>query len=109
VTAQALGNILLVVSALEATVFVLVYHFTATWWRSWPGRNLMGLWFVIAVVLDTSATRALLGASLDTPWFAALRLGVFCGVPLILGASLYGLVKIQVIDRARDRRHRRLP
>lgn len=98
---RALGNLLLLISALFATGFVVLYWLTAPWWRSPFGRNIMSLMGVIAAVLVLSAIRVFAPVTADVLWFAVLRLIVFAFVPVVLGMRLWLLWKVQV--RYRDR------
>lgn len=97
----ALGSFLLLVSAIEATAFVVLYWVTAPWWRTPMGRNIMSLMFVIAAVLDLSAIRVYAPITVHVLWFAVLRLIVFSLVPVVLGMRLWLLWKVQVSDRRR--------
>lgn len=99
---RLLGNLLVLLSAMEATAFVIVYALTAPWWRSEFGRNVQALMFAIALVLDLSVVRIFVPGSVDLAWFNILRLVVFALVPVVLGMRLWLLVKVQVLRR-RDR------
>lgn len=101
-TYQFVGDALIIVSAAEADLFVLLYSLSSRWWKSVAGWNIMTLMFVIAAILDMSSVRLIVGVSADTPWFISLRLAVFMGVPFVLAWWLWRLVKIQLIDRNRD-------
>lgn len=94
-----LGNILLFISALIATAFVLLYAVSARWWQSEEGRHLMSFNAVISAVLWLSVIRVWVPIPPDTPWFAVLRLVVFGLVPIVLGWRLYLLVKVQILRR----------
>lgn len=100
---QVLGNLLILLSAVEATAFVVVYAMLAPWWRSDVGRNVMSLMFVIAMVLDLSVIRIYVPVTADVLWFAILRLIVFALVPVVLGMRLWLLWRVQVRDRPRRR------
>lgn len=98
-----LGNGLILLSAVFATSFVVLYWVTAPWWRSPMGRNVQALMFVIALVLDLSVVRIFVPGSVDLLWFNILRLIVFAFVPVVLGWRLWLLWRVQVLDRRRDR------
>jgi len=101
---RILGNLLLLLSALLATGFVVVYWITAPWWRTAMGRNVFSLMAVIAAVLDLSVIRVFLPVTADVLWFGILRLIVFAFVPVVLALRLWLLIKIQIRDRRRERR-----
>lgn len=98
-----LGNLLIVLSAILATGFVVLYWVTAPWWRSDMGRNVQALMGVIALVLDLSVVRIFVPGALDLLWFNLLRLVVFAFVPVVLGWRLWLLWRVQVRDRRRER------
>jgi hypothetical protein len=98
------GNALLLLSALLATGFVVLYLFVARWWASEAGRHLMAFNTVIAVVLWLSVIRVFVPGSANVAWFAWLRTGVFAFVPVVLGWRLWMLVRVQVLDRRYERR-----
>jgi hypothetical protein len=98
------GNVLLLLSALLATGFVVLYLFVARWWASEAGRHLMAFNTVIAVVLWLSVIRVFVPGSANVAWFAWLRTGVFAFVPVVLGWRLWMLVRVQVLDRRHERR-----
>ena len=100
---RVVGNLLVLLSAIEASGFVVVYWATAPWWRSPMGRNVMSLMFVIALVLDLSVVRIFVPGAVDLLWFNILRLVVFALVPVVLGMRLWLLVKVQVMDRRQER------
>lgn len=89
------GNALVVITAVLAWTFVVLYHVLAPWWRSEIGRNLMTLAASMALVLTLSIVRMIGGASLDTPWFQVVRLAVFAGVPVALGWRTVILIRVQ--------------
>lgn len=97
-----IANVLLFVSALFATTFVVVYWVTAPWWRSEMGINIFALMAVIAAVLDLSVIRVWVPIPPDTPWFALLRLVVFALVPIVLGWRLLLLLRVQIRHRRRN-------
>lgn len=88
--AQAVGDVLVGVIALQALDWSLAYQrLTGGAWRSsTEGRHLMSFMLVIAAVTGLAVVRAVavdaLGAS-DPAWFRGLRVAVFAGVPLVLG------------------------
>jgi hypothetical protein len=94
-----LGNVLIIVSAIEASLFVVLYHCLAAWHRAVTGRIIMGLMLALALVLDVSAIRLFAGASLDTTWFLLVRLAVFCGVPVTIGWLTIRLIQLQLLAR----------
>lgn len=98
---RAASNTLIIVSAVEAAVFVVLYHWSARWWESDAGRHVMAFMAVIAGVLGLSVLRIFLGDS--TP-FRIVRLAVFAGVPVVLGQRLWLLRRAQRPARRGGRR-----
>lgn len=93
------GNILVVISAVEATLFCVLYHLSSPWWLRPIGRIVMGLVGSLAAVLDLSVLRLLTGSTLDTPWWLGLRTVVFTGVPAALGWLIVILIRSQILVR----------
>lgn len=91
VVAQAVGNGLVVVSAVLAALIIVVYHVTARWWESEAGRHIMAFTAAVAAVLGLASVRIVAGAGLDTAWFVVLRVAVFASVPVVL-AWRFGIV-----------------
>lgn len=90
---RLLGTVGLHVSAIEASLFCLLYHLFAPWWRHERGRSIMAFVGTIAAVLDLSALRSFfVSASAATPmgpmWLEGARLLVFLAVPVTLGWQL---------------------
>lgn len=69
------------------------------------GRHLQAFMVVSAVLLNLGVIRQLGGADLDTGWFAWMRFGAFCFLPIVLGWRYWILVKLQMEER-RKRRER---
>ncbi len=95
-TASDFGTFLVYFSTFEALLFIVLYHRLAAWWKSEAGRHVMSFMAIIAAVLVLSSLRALLGASLDTPWFQWLRVAVFVGVPVVIGWRIRLLIRAQM-------------
>lgn len=87
-----IGNVLLIVSALLATAFIVLYHWSAVWWKNADGRHVMAFMAALAAVLDLGVVRIVIGTQ---EWFEWLRLGVFVGIPLVLAQRLLILVRAQ--------------
>lgn len=98
VDAQTVGNVLAVVTAVPATLSVLVYA-RVPWWRSATGRHLMAFMVALACTFNLAALRILWEPS----WFQAVRVGVFVLVPVVLWWRLWMLVREQVVTW-RDKR-----
>ncbi len=89
---RLVGNILLVVSAVEAVAFVVLYWRWADWWQSETGRHLMAFEGALALVLTLTVVRVLAG---DSGPFRLARLVVFALVPVLFGQRLWLLHKAQ--------------
>lgn len=89
------GNAMVVLTALLAWAFCVIYHVKAPWWRSEIGRHVMTYSAVVAAVLTLSVVRMLGGASLETPWFQLVRLFVFAGVPVAIAWRIAILLRLQ--------------
>lgn len=75
------GNVLLVLSALPATLAFLVYGLGVTWWRSRWGKHLVGYMFAVALTLDLGVIRLFY---LETPWFDWARVAAYVLVVVAL-------------------------
>jgi hypothetical protein len=91
---QLVGNALVVVTTVMAWAFCGLYHFSATWWRSDMGRNVMVYGLVVAAVLTLSVIRLVWDGG-ESLWFAILRLIVFSGVPVAIGWRIAILLRLQ--------------
>ena len=91
-----IGNIVLIAAAVEAVTFIALYQRLSrgAWRRDPIGRQLMAFGSVDAAVFGLAAIRIVGGASLDTGWFAWLRLATLVGIPWVLGWRILILVKI---------------
>lgn len=98
------GNILAFGSCALAVAFMIAYHVTSRGaWRTNPmGRHMMAFAAVDAAVLGLSCIRAIFGASVDTHWFAALRIVTFFGVPWVFAWRLWLLRSSVRAERARQ-------
>jgi hypothetical protein len=95
-------GLVLVTASLAAVAAVLQWTVQPRWWTTPVGRLMGALLGVIAGVLTLSTIRALTGAELDTPWFAALRLAVFAAMPFVLAYC----VSLQLRLRREERQER---
>lgn len=97
--AQAVGSILIAISALLAVAVVVIHQLLARWERTAAGRHA----FVFEAVLALSLT--LWGLRLALPegdWFLAVRLAAFALVPVVLAWRL--IVIVQTWRRTRRQR-----
>lgn len=93
---QLIGNGLLVLSALLATAFVIVYHFSAVWWESHDGRHVMAFMGALALVIDLAVLRLIVGRP---EWFEIVRTLTFTAIPIVLAWRLAILIKAQFGSR----------
>jgi hypothetical protein len=93
---QVIGNVLLVLSALIATAFIVVYHWSALWWRSHDGRHVMAFMASLAMVLDLAMLRLVVGRP---EWFEAVRTLTFVTIPVVLSWRFAILIKAQFSSR----------
>jgi hypothetical protein len=96
------GNAVLVLTAVLAVTFCVLYTAWEPWWRSELGRHLFTYSAVVAAVLVLSVIRVVSGVGLETPWFQALRLITFAGMPFVIGWRIAILWRIHR-DKVRDR------
>lgn len=86
-----MAALLIMAAAPPATLFPLVYGFTAPWWRSLVGRALMVKAVGLALLIDVSIVYQIFGD--DYPLRDAVRLGVFSlitvGVWMQFGALMH--------------------
>lgn len=98
---HAAGSVVLVICAVLSMTFVVVYHYSAVWWRSEVGKHLMAIASSETAILTTQSIRLIIGE--DTSWFSFIRLVVFLSFPVTLIWRLWILWKLQI----RPRRGRR--
>lgn len=92
---QAIGTVLVVVSAVLAWAVCVLYHLSARWWRSEAGRHVMTFTAVLALVLSLWVVGALTPAA-KGQWWQIVRLVAFVGVPVSLGWRLWMVWRLQV-------------
>jgi len=95
-TAETVGNALIIISAAAIWTFVISYQFLAPWWRSSLGRLVMVSKFEFALVLTLMSARVIFGATLETTWYEVLRLIVFAGVPVVFVLQVVALYRFQL-------------
>jgi hypothetical protein len=100
---QLIGNVLIFWAALVGTASVIV-HARVPWWRSEMGVHLFVYMIGIALVLDLSCIKILLG---DSWWFTLLRLIAFIIIPVAMSQRLWLQIKAQ--RGVRDAAARRPP
>jgi hypothetical protein len=91
-TSQLVGNAVLILAALPALLFVILYGTRSRWEDTALGRQTMAMTLVIALVLGLSIVRAYIG---ESNWFYILRLIVFAMIVPTLWWRLFLLVKAQ--------------
>jgi FlaA1/EpsC-like NDP-sugar epimerase len=93
--AQLVGNTLLVVTTLLAIACVVYYHVSSggTWRFTEVGRHLQAFMGSCALVLTLSVLRVFGGASLATPWFAAVRTVALSTVTVAFGWRLSIMIR----------------
>jgi hypothetical protein len=102
---QQVGDVMLLVAAMVATASVVVHAgVSPPWWRTGLGRHLFWYMASIASNLDLGAARVVVGASLDTPWFVAVRLAVFASVLVVLSWRLLIQIRLRIgaYERTRE-------
>lgn len=95
------GDVLFIVSAVLADVFVVAYHFLAPWWKTAVGRNLQAFMVTAALLLDLSCVRIFSNASLNESWFAMFRIAIGLITGVVVGWRLWLLIHIQLIERSK--------
>ncbi|MCK2219686.1 hypothetical protein MF672_038710 [Actinomadura sp. ATCC 31491] len=98
--AQAVGSILITISALLALAAVVAHQMLARWWRTPAGRHAFSFEAVLALSLTLWAVRL---AVPEGDWFLAVRLAAFALVPVVLAWRLIVIVQTW----RRNRRSRR--
>lgn len=96
----AIGTVLVAASAVLAWTIVVLYHLSAHWWASEPGRHVMTFTASLAVVL----TLWTVGLLIPTKgmWWEITRLVAFTGIPFGLGWRLRLLWKLQIKPGLRE-------
>lgn len=88
------GNVMLVIAAIPATVAPLLY-FRAPWRRSKVGKHLMTYMLALAAVLDLGIVRLGLHSPREATWFSVLRLVMFGFLIIMLWHRLYVVAAAQ--------------
>jgi hypothetical protein len=101
--AQQIGAVEIVISAALITLGIVIFTALAKWWRSEGGWHVFCFMASIGAVLDLSAARVILGASLDVPWFIWVRVVVFSTVPIVIAWRVWIIIMAQVIRPVRER------
>jgi len=85
-----IGSVLVIVSAVMALTFIIGYHVSSNglWRRDPIGRHVMAFVTADFLVFALAAVRFIAGASLDTGWFAWVRVVVFMAIPWTIGWRL---------------------
>jgi hypothetical protein len=84
-----------------AVVFAVLYLFVAPWWKSPTGRNIMAVMGSMALALGYFAW--VIAAHGVPPGFYPVRAILFTGIALAIGWRVVLLVRVQVLQRNRDR------
>ncbi len=86
---QQIGDALVIYCAGIGLASVLVHAgVRPRWWTNLWGTHLMIYMVALASTFTLAGVRIIAGASLDTPWYAALRLVVFLLVPIAMTQRL---------------------
>lgn len=89
-------NTMVILTTALAVGCIAFYLFSAhgMWWRTEMGRHLAAWMTSFALVLLVSSVRIVAGASLDTPWFGALRIIAFATTPIVFGWRLNIMIRL---------------
>lgn len=90
---RVIGSIEIVLTAILANAFCILYQIKAPWWKSEVGRNIMILAMVIAGVIDVWIVALIFGG--DNVGFRLLRLAAFAFMPYVLARRIWILLKAQ--------------
>lgn len=93
--AHGVVTALILLAFIAAAAFPIIYAFYP-WWRTGPGRSVMGLALVIAFTLGLSCWRLFIGPPPD-----ALRVVVYALIVLALWAQLIVLLLAPRMNRRR--------
>jgi hypothetical protein len=86
---QQLGDGLVLYCAAIGLASVMVHAgVRPRWWTNLWGTHLMIYMVALAATFVLAAVRIVAGATLDTPWYAALRFVVFLLVPIAMTQRL---------------------
>jgi len=86
----------IVFAALPANLFVVLYHLTASWWKSQFGWNLMTLLASLALALDLSLSRWIFG-----PWPGLSHAALF--VYFAIGCAVWWRLGLLLCAQLGDR------
>lgn len=87
-TYEQLVDTLVLPTAIEATLFVLIYGATTHWWTTWIGRALLTSSLGLALLLDTSLLNRWFGFVLPDWGLIVMLVVIFGGATLKLTALL---------------------
>jgi hypothetical protein len=87
-----LTTLIVVVGAVPATAFPVLYAAWAPWWRSPEGRHLMGFTVTVAAFLDLILAVRWLG---PFPGLPAVLVVLYAAVALLLWRRLFLLIRAQ--------------
>lgn len=90
---RTIGSIEIILCAILANSFCVIYHSIARWWKSEVGRHIMLFSATLSVVLDLWFIGLIFGGNND--WFRILRVAAFAGIPYVLGRQIWILLKSQ--------------
>lgn len=86
---QQVGDALVIYCAVIGVASVVVHAgVRPRWWTNLWGTHLMVYMVALASTFVLVALRVIVGASLDTPWYAVLRMVVFLLVPIAMTQRL---------------------
>lgn len=95
------GTMLIYFAAPPATLFAIVYTFTARWYRTLAGAAVMSTVFGLAVLVDNALLFHVVGP--DYPYHASIVLTCFGLLGLGMWLYLGLLVREQIVRRHRRR------
>lgn len=88
-SSHQVGDALLIYCAVVSVASVVIHAgVQPRWWTNLWGTHLMVYMVALAGTFVLAAVRIVAGASLDTPWFAGLRLVVFLLIPVAMTQRL---------------------
>lgn len=98
-SADTIAFVLVLLAAIPATGFPLVYGVTSPWHRSRVGRALMTKACGLMLLIDISLVYMIFGD--DYPWRDVVRLTVYVFVTVGLWYQFYALLRAKFLDQPR--------
>lgn len=93
-------NVVLILTAIGATILPPYYHLTADWWSTSMGRHVMGYSCAAALLADSGVVRVFLPDLPSQEWIRLVAISFAC---VFVWQRLYIFIKTQRADDEAER------